>query len=71
LLKNSKLISIVRAHQVKPEGYEFHTWEGNFPTVITIFSAPNYEQLENNGAVMISQASGGFDVRTFQENSEQ
>lgn len=56
---------------MKPEGYEFHKWEGHFPQVITIFSAPNYEHLENNGAVMISWASGGFDVRTFGENEEQ
>jgi hypothetical protein len=39
--------------------------------VITIFSAPNYEQMENNGAVLIATAAGGFDVRTFQENEEQ
>jgi hypothetical protein len=50
---------------VKPNGYEFHNWDGNFPTVITIFSAPNYEQMENNGAVLIATAAGGFDVRTF------
>jgi hypothetical protein len=39
--------------------------------VITIFSAPNYEHMENNGAVMISWATGGFDIRTFGENEEQ
>ena len=71
LLKREKLESIVRAHQVKPQGFELHYWEGNFPTVITIFSAPNYEQMENNGAVLISTAQGGLDVRPFHENREQ
>ena len=65
LLDREKLLSIVRAHQVKPQGYEFHNWSGKFPTVITIFSAPNYEQMENDGAVLISTDRGGFDVRTF------
>ena len=54
LLDREKLLSIVRAHQPKPQGYEFHNWNGKFPTVITIFSAPNYEQMENDGAVLIS-----------------
>jgi hypothetical protein len=54
LLKREKLISIVRAHQVKQKGYEFHNWEGSFPTVITIFSAPNYEGQENDAALLIS-----------------
>ena len=54
LLDREKLLLIVRAHQVKPQGYEFHYWNGKLPTVITIFSAPNYEQMENDGAVLIS-----------------
>ena len=71
LLKKEKLISIVRAHQVKPKGYEFHDWEGSFPPVITIFSAPNYEGLENDAAVLISTDKGGVDVKTFNENPDQ
>ena len=68
LLKREKLISIVRAHQVKPKGYEFHDWEGRFPPVITIFSAPNYEGLDNDAAVLISNEEGGIIVSTFEEN---
>jgi serine/threonine-protein phosphatase 2B catalytic subunit len=70
LLKKEKLISIVRGHQVKPKGYEFHDWEGSFPNVITIFSAPNYEGLENDAAVLISTDKGGVDVKTFNENPD-
>lgn len=55
---------------MKPDGYELHNWDGNFPTVITIFSAPNYEQMENNGAVLIARAAGGFDLKNFYENEE-
>lgn len=71
LLKKESLISIVRAHQVKPKGYEFHDWEGSFPNVITIFSAPNYEGLENEAAVLISTDKGGVDIKTFNENLDQ
>jgi hypothetical protein len=65
LLEREKLILIVRAHQPKPKGYEFHKWSGEFPTVITIFSAPNYEHMENDGAVLISTGMSGLNVITF------
>ena len=55
-LDKNDLLCIVRAHEVKMEGYWLHTWNGEeeFPPVVTIFSAPNYCDIYNNkGAVFI------------------
>ncbi|KAF4662391.1 Serine/threonine-protein phosphatase 2B catalytic subunit alpha [Perkinsus olseni] len=52
--KNS-LLSVIRAHEAQLEGYKMHrTNEATgFPSVITIFSAPNYCDVYNNkGAVL-------------------
>eukprot|EP00397_Hematodinium_sp_SG-2012_P033124 GEMP01035345.1.p1 GENE.GEMP01035345.1~~GEMP01035345.1.p1 ORF type:complete len:381 (+),score=57.28 GEMP01035345.1:588-1730(+) len=54
LYKNS-VLSIIRAHEAQIEGYKMHrTSESTgFPTVITIFSAPNYCDVYNNkGAIL-------------------
>ena len=66
LLNQERLKSIVRAHQMKDAGYKFHTWDGpnEFPPVITVFSAPDYQASGNNAAVMISEEEK-VDLRTF------
>ena len=66
LLKKSNLRAVVRAHEMKKEGYKFHTWDGAaaFPPVITIFSAPDYSNSNNDAAVLISDGDG-VDIRTF------
>ena len=56
VLKDNNFISIIRAHQVQPDGYKMHRWGGNtaFPSVITVFSAPNYcNEYHNKGAVIL------------------
>jgi serine/threonine-protein phosphatase 5 len=46
-LKANGLKLLVRAHEVKPEGYEWQKGKH----VITVFSAPNYcDQMGNKGA---------------------
>jgi serine/threonine-protein phosphatase 5 len=46
-LKNNGLKLLVRAHEVKPEGYEWQKGKH----VVTVFSAPNYcDQMGNKGA---------------------
>ncbi|KAJ4455445.1 putative Serine/threonine-protein phosphatase 2B catalytic subunit [Paratrimastix pyriformis] len=51
------LVAIVRAHEAKAKGYEMHyrrTGESSFPTVITVFSAPNYvDTFQNQGAILL------------------
>ena len=54
-LKKNKLISIIRAHEAQQTGFKMYNWSGkkSFPTVITIFSAPNYCDFYNNKGAVI------------------
>jgi serine/threonine-protein phosphatase 2B catalytic subunit len=54
-LKRNKLLSVIRAHEAQLDGYKLHKWNGSneFPTVITVFSAPNYCDVYNNKGAII------------------
>jgi len=54
-LNKNSLLSVIRAHEAQLEGYKMHkTNEATgFPSVITIFSAPNYcDVYGNKGAIL-------------------
>eukprot|EP00405_Crypthecodinium_cohnii_P013034 CAMPEP_0206429268 /NCGR_PEP_ID=MMETSP0324_2-20121206/6136_1 /ASSEMBLY_ACC=CAM_ASM_000836 /TAXON_ID=2866 /ORGANISM="Crypthecodinium cohnii, Strain Seligo" /LENGTH=502 /DNA_ID=CAMNT_0053894909 /DNA_START=358 /DNA_END=1867 /DNA_ORIENTATION=+ len=54
-LKKNQLLSVIRAHEAQLEGYKMHKTNPatGFPSVITIFSAPNYCDVYNNkGAIL-------------------
>jgi serine/threonine-protein phosphatase 2B catalytic subunit len=54
-LTNNNLFCIIRAHEAQLEGFKFYKWKKkvDFPSCITIFSAPNYCDVYNNkGAIM-------------------
>lgn len=54
-LENAKLLSIIRAHEAQDDGYRMYKKNKStgFPSVITIFSAPNYlDQYGNKGAIL-------------------
>lgn len=56
ILRTNNFISVIRAHQVQVDGYKMHRWGGKtaFPSVITVFSAPNYcGEYHNKGAVIL------------------
>ncbi|KAJ6250855.1 serine/threonine-protein phosphatase 2b catalytic subunit 1-related [Anaeramoeba flamelloides] len=52
-LIENELTCVIRAHEAQDRGYQMYKkWdETNFPTLITIFSAPNYSNSGNKGAV--------------------
>ena len=70
-LDKEQLKCIVRAHEVKQKGYKFHLWNGKdeFPPVITVFSAPNYSQSDNQASVLIADGDS-VDLRTFAERKD-
>ena len=56
LLDGAKLKALVRAHEEEPEGFKLHLWGTTMssePRCITIFSAPNYCNHDNDGAVLL------------------
>lgn len=73
-LNNNNLMSIIRAHQVQREGislsksyiYDPETLEPiGFPSLISIFSAPNYCDVYNNKGAIIKYSDNEFSIRIF------
>ena len=60
-LKKNNIISIIRAHEAQLEGFKMYKWNANvdFPSVITIFSAPNYCDVYSNKAAVIKFKNNG------------
>ena len=63
-LEQNNIKSIIRAHEVFPEGYKGYSWgsrkDSTFPTVVTVFSAPNYCGVYGNKGAIIK-----IEVRLF------
>jgi serine/threonine-protein phosphatase 2B catalytic subunit len=51
-LEKNNLLSVIRAHEAQDAGYRMYrkTRTTGFPSVMTIFSAPNYLDVYNNKA---------------------
>jgi serine/threonine-protein phosphatase 2B catalytic subunit len=66
-LDKNGLISLIRAHEAQAEGYRVYNWGGaeRFPTVITIFSAPNYCDYYNNKAAVIRFLNNTLSIQQF------
>jgi len=54
-LQNNQLLSIIRAHEAQDAGYRMYKKSSQtaFPSLITIFSAPNYLDVYNNKAAIL------------------
>ena len=66
-LRKNRLLTVIRAHEAQLEGYKMHTWNGTgeFPVVITIFSAPNYCDVYNNKGAIIKFDDNNLNIQQF------
>eukprot|EP00826_Nyctotherus_ovalis_P044881 TRINITY_DN4891_c0_g1_i22.p1 TRINITY_DN4891_c0_g1~~TRINITY_DN4891_c0_g1_i22.p1 ORF type:complete len:214 (-),score=39.50 TRINITY_DN4891_c0_g1_i22:366-1007(-) len=66
-LKRNKILGIIRAHESLSNGYRMHKWSGSngFPSVITVFSAPNYCDIYNNKGAIIKLESNVMNVKQY------
>ncbi|OMJ74062.1 hypothetical protein SteCoe_27115 [Stentor coeruleus] len=66
IFKENNLITIIRGHEVQKEGYKMQFWAGNeFPSVITIFSAPNYCDCYKNKGAIIKFNGGAVNIQQY------
>ncbi|KAJ3224388.1 3',5'-cyclic-nucleotide phosphodiesterase (PDEase) (3':5'-CNP) [Chytriomyces hyalinus] len=66
-LERNGLLSIIRAHEAQDAGYRMYrkTRTTGFPSVITIFSAPNYLDVYNNKAAVLKYENNVMNIRQF------
>lgn len=66
-LEKNNLLSIIRAHEAQDAGYKMYrkTRTTGFPSVITIFSAPNYLDVYNNKAAILKYENNVMNIRQF------
>jgi len=66
-IQQNNLLSIIRAHEAQDNGYKMHrkSEETGFPTVITLFSAPNYLDAYGNKAAILRYESDVMNIRQF------
>ncbi|ANB11012.1 calcineurin catalytic subunit A [Sugiyamaella lignohabitans] len=69
LVKNN-LLSIIRAHEAQNAGYRAYLESRNtgFPSVMTIFSAPNYLDTYNNKAAVVKYENNVLNIRQFKHS---
>lgn len=66
-LEKNNLLSIIRAHEAQDAGYRTYrkTKTTGFPSVMTIFSAPNYLDAYNNKAAVLKYENNVMNIRQF------
>lgn len=69
-LEKNNLLSIIRAHEAQDAGYRMYrkTRTTGFPSVMTIFSAPNYLDVYNNKAAVLKYENNVMNIRQFSES---
>lgn len=66
-LDRTKLLSVIRAHEAQQAGYRMYkrTKSMGFPSLLTMFSAPNYLDSYNNKAAVLKYENNVMNIRQF------
>ncbi|KAK7062655.1 hypothetical protein VNI00_000143 [Paramarasmius palmivorus] len=66
-LDRNRLLGVIRGHEAQDAGYTMHrkTPTKKFPSVITIFSAPNYLDVYHNRGAVIKYANKNITIRQY------
>ncbi|KAJ7148745.1 Metallo-dependent phosphatase-like protein [Mycena crocata] len=66
-LERNGLLGIIRGHEAQDAGYTMHrkTPTKKFPSVITIFSAPNYLDVYHNRGAILKYANKNITIRQY------
>ncbi|KAK9458692.1 Metallo-dependent phosphatase-like protein [Lipomyces oligophaga] len=66
-LEKNNLLSVIRAHEAQDAGYRMYrkTRTTGFPSVMTIFSAPNYTDTYQNKAAILKYENNVMNIRQF------
>jgi serine/threonine-protein phosphatase 2B catalytic subunit len=66
-LEKNRLLSLVRAHEAQDAGYKMHRKvdKTGFPSVITLFSAPNYLGSYGNKGAILRYENNVINIRQF------
>ncbi|RCH89992.1 3',5'-cyclic-nucleotide phosphodiesterase (PDEase) (3':5'-CNP) [Rhizopus azygosporus] len=70
-LDKNKLLSVIRAHEAQANGYRMYrkSKTSGFPSLMTIFSAPNYIDVYNNKAAILRYDNNVLNIRQFNATS--
>jgi serine/threonine-protein phosphatase 2B catalytic subunit len=66
-LVRNQILSVIRAHEAQDVGYRMYkkSVETGFPSLITIFSAPNYLDVYQNKAAIMKYENNVVNIRQF------
>lgn len=69
-LERTGLLSIIRAHEAQDSGYRMYkrTKTMGFPSLLTMFSAPNYLDTYNNKAAVLKYENNVMNIRQFKSS---
>ncbi|CAA7262516.1 unnamed protein product [Cyclocybe aegerita] len=70
-LDRNGLLTVIRGHEAQDAGYTMYrkTPKRNFPSVITIFSAPNYLDVYHNRGAILKYANKNITIRQYNSTS--